>query len=128
MRNRAVWVLMGAALAGCAVAPPPAQQVASQGPNCIALDRVVGRRAVAPNAVEFDLIGGTRVRNQLATVCPGIERLGDLAAIAITSPTHSGQLCSGDRVRIFDPVEARATGLQSYPECVLGDFTEFPRP
>lgn len=118
-----------ATLAGCAIAPPATQApaVAGAGPNCIPLDQVVTRRVGGPAALDFEMIGGTIYRNQLATACPGMERLGDLAVVAVTSGGEGSRLCTGDRVRVFDPVEARATGLQSYPECVLGDFVEVAR-
>lgn len=118
-----------ALLAGCAVAPPAAQisEVAGSGQNCIALDQVVTRRVAAPAAIDFEMIGGTIYRNRLATACPGMERLGELAVVAVTSGGEGSRLCRGDRVRVFDPVEARATGIRSYPECVLGDFAEVPR-
>lgn len=118
--------LVAAMLGGCAAEPPP-RQLAAAAPECIALDQVIARRAVAPAAVEFEMIGGRIYRNQLASACPGLERLGDLAVVAITSGAEGSSLCRGDRVRIFDPVEARATGLQSYPECLLGDFVAVPR-
>ena len=79
-------------------------------------------RPAGPAAIDVELVGGRIYRNQLARVCPGLERLERFGAVAITSGAESGRLCRGDRVRIFDAAEARATGLQSFPECVLGDF------
>lgn len=125
MSKVAMWALMGVTLSACAAAPP-AQQLSGAAPNCIALDQVITRKVAGPAAIDFEMIGGNVYRNHLATVCPGIERLGDLAVVAITSGGEGSRLCRGDRVRVFDPVEARATGLQSYPECVLGEFTEVP--
>ena len=100
-------------------APAPA----SQAKRCIFLDQVVARRTVVPNAVEFDVVGGITYRNDLATACKSIERLGPSAVIGVTSDGDTGMLCAGDRVKIFDPVEVKATGLRSYPYCRLGNFT-----
>lgn len=121
--------LLLSSLVGCAVVPPAAQvsEVAGSGPNCIALDQVMTRRVEGAAEIDFEMIGGTIYRNRLATACPGMERLGELAVVAVTSGGEGSRLCRGDRVRVFDPVEARATGLRSYPECVLGDFAEVPR-
>jgi hypothetical protein len=100
-----------------APAPAPAAK------RCIFLDQVVGRRTVGPNSVEFDVVGGITYRNELATACKSIERLGPSAIIGVTSDGDTGMLCAGDRVKIFDPVEIKATGLRSYPYCRLGNFT-----
>lgn len=99
----------------------PAQAAKSR--TCIPLDQVVARRTVGATAVEFDVIGGTTYRNELASACKGIERLGSSAAIAVTTGAETGMLCAGDRVKIFDPVEVKATGLRTYPYCQLGKFT-----
>lgn len=127
MRRTMFGILVGATLAGCAVAPPPTRPMSGPAANCIALDQVITRRAVAAATIDFEMIGGKIYRNQLASACPGLARLGDLAVVALTSGGEGGRLCRGDRVRVFDPVEARATGLQSYPECLLGDFVEIAR-
>lgn len=126
MRRAVTWILVGTTLAGCAAAPP-AQQLSDAAPTCIALDQVITKKAVAPAAIHFEMVGGRTFRNQLASACPGLDRLGDLAVVAVTSGGEGSRLCRGDRVRVFDPVEARAIGLRSYPECVLGDFVELPR-
>ena len=84
---------------------------------------LVGRRTAAPNSLEFDVIGGITYRNELATSCKSIERLGPSAIIGVTSDGDTGMLCTGDRVKVFDPVEVKATGLRSYPYCRLGNFT-----
>ena len=116
-------LLLVATLAGCAAAPP-ARQAAGASVDCIEIDQIVTRRVAGPNALEFQMIGGRVLRNDLASACPGLQRLGDQAVVAVTSATGESRLCRGDRVRVFDPVEAQATGLQSYPECLLGDFAE----
>ena len=113
--------LLAAILAGCAAAPPAAR-LAADAPTCVALNRIVATRPAGPAAIDVELVGGRIYLNQLASVCPGLERLERFGAVAITSGAESGRLCRGDRVRIFDAAVARATGLQSFPECVLGDF------
>ena len=123
-------MLLVTLVAGCTASPPPppAQATAARGARCIQVDQVVARRAVGPNAVEFDLLGGTTYRNQLEAPCTNLERLGTTAAVAITSGAETGRLCAGDRVKIFDPAEVQATGLAGYPFCKLGEFTAIPTP
>lgn len=113
-------------LGSCAVAPPPATLAAGE-LRCIDLNQVVGRRGSGGEALDFELIGGAVYRNNLAGRCPGLDRLGESVAIAIVSGGEGGRLCSGDRVRVFDPVEARAVGIDAQPSCVLGGFTPLPR-
>jgi hypothetical protein len=116
------WASFAAAAIAVASGPPSAEPTKDpKARSCIPLDQVVGRRTAGANAVEFDLIGGVTYRNELASSCVGIERLGPGATIAVTN-AESGTLCAGDRVKLFDPVEVRATGLRSYPYCRLGSF------
>jgi hypothetical protein len=89
--------------------------------SCITLDQVISRRPAGAQAVEFELTGGRRYRNEIVGACPGLERAGS-ADIVHVEATGS-QLCRDDRVRIYDPVEARNTGAQSFPHCRLGMFT-----
>ena len=113
-------------LAACSTSPRvPLPQGATQ-QRCIALDQVAGRRAASGNSLEFELSDGSIFRNQLDGRCPGLERLGATATVSVASGGEGGMLCRGDRVRIADPVEAQATGLRSYPNCILGDFTRLP--
>ena len=117
------------AVAACTAAPPPQQQVAAAGAvSCIPLDQVIARHLAGPAAVDFEMLGGTTYRNQLASACPGLERLGASAVVAVTAGAETGRLCAGDRVKIFDRVEIKATGLQTYPFCQLGQFTAMPTP
>jgi hypothetical protein len=117
-------ILLCSAAAACTAAPPPGQQLAAAGAErCIQLDQVIARRASGPAAVDFEMLGGITYRNQLASACPGLERLGESAVVAVTAGAETGRLCAGDRVKIFDPVEVKATGLQTYPYCKLGEFT-----
>lgn len=116
--------ITAAAAAFAAVSPQPSGGTpATEAKRCIFLDQVVARRTVVPNSVEFEVIGGTTYRNELATSCKSVERLGASAAIGVTADGDTGMLCAGDRVKIFDPVEVKATGLRSYPYCRLGNFT-----
>jgi hypothetical protein len=72
------------------------------------------------------MVGGISYRNDLQGHCPSAER-GDPSAI-IQTESQSSRLCRDDRVRIYDPVEAQATGARSFPECRLGSFTPVPTP
>jgi hypothetical protein len=66
-------------------------------------------------------------RNQLASVCRGLERLGTTAVIQIDNRGQGSRLCRGDRIRVYDPVEVKATGAGNVPTCLLGDFVATPR-
>ena len=123
MKASAPLLLVGLAAASCTPSPPPSQQSAASVRSCIPLDQVVARRAAAPAAVDFDMLGGVTYRNRLETACGNFERLGPLAVVAVTAGAETGHLCAGDRVKIFDPVEAKATGLGAHPYCRLGEFT-----
>jgi len=132
VRRTAMKIAISLALAGvtaaaaavAAVSPQAtAPEPASNAKRCIFLDQVVARRTIAPNAVEFEVVGGITYRNDMATECKSVARLGPSAIIGVTSDGDTGMLCAGDRVKIFDPVEVKATGLRSYPYCRLGNFT-----
>lgn len=124
MRNAPALVTLALLIVGCS-APAPVAQTSAASLRCIQLDQVAGRR-VQGNAVAFEVLNGAVYQNGLGGHCPGLERLGSTASISVTSGGEGGQLCAGDRIRVADPVEAAATGLASYPECVLADFTLAP--
>jgi len=126
MKAWAPSILLSAATVACTASPPPQQAAAAGGVSCIISDQIVGRRLASPTAVDFDVLGGTTYRNELARACPGLERLGASAIVAVTGGADPGRLCAGDRVQIFDPVEVKATGLRGYPCCQLGKFTAMP--
>lgn len=107
---------------------PQGSQASPAALRCIPLEQVVGRRVAAPNGVLFEMLGGMTYRNQLQGQCPGLSRIGVTATISIASGGEGGRLCAGDRIRVADPVEARATGLASYPTCILGKFMTEPDP
>ena len=89
--------------------------------QCIAIDQVISRRPAGAQSVVFELTGGRRYRNELPDNCPGLARAGDAEIVQVE--TTGSQLCSGDRVRIYDPVEAKNIGVQAFPHCRLGAFT-----
>ena len=113
---------VGACNAQPRAAPPLAD--ASAPVNCIDLATVSGRRVLPPNAVVFDTVGGITYRNDLQGTCPSATR-ADASAI-IQTESQSPRLCRDDRIRIYDPVEAKATGASSFPVCRLGSFTAIP--
>jgi hypothetical protein len=119
MRLSAI-LIIALGLGGCAKAPAPTQAIASAG--CIPLAQVAGRRIAGPEAVEFEMSSGLIYRNQLQSQCPGMQRLGNAATIGVASAGEDGLLCRGDRIRVSDPIETRATGALREPSCVLGDF------
>lgn len=89
--------------------------------QCIALDQVISRRPAGPQSLVFEQAGGRRYRNELPDHCPGLASAGDAEIVQVE--TTGTQLCSGDRVRIYDPVEAKNIGVQAFPHCRLGAFT-----
>ena len=122
-------IFLCSAITACTATPSPQQEVAAAGAvNCIPMDQVIARRLSGPGAVEFEMLGGTTYRNQLSSACPGLQRLGDSAVVAVTAGGETGRLCAGDRVKIFDPVEVKVTGLQTYPYCRLGKFSAMGTP
>ena len=120
-------VLLSAGLGACSAqptsAPPPLAAAGSQ-VNCIDLQQVSGRRVVPPSAVEFDMVGGISYRNDFQGSCPSAARAD--ASTIIQTESQSTRLCRDDRVRVYDPVEARTTGARSFAVCRLGAFTAIP--
>jgi hypothetical protein len=99
----------------------------NQAERCIRLDQVAGRRVEGP-AVLFEMSGPMDYLNRLDGQCPGLSRLGATATVSVASGRGGGLLCRGDRIRVLDPVEARATGALSYPTCILANFVPLARP
>lgn len=127
MRTLAFCLLAAGSLHGCAQAP--GDSPASGGTaalDCITLTQVAGRRAVGLGTVLFETVGPNDYVNQLRGACPPLERLGTTATISIASGGQGGQLCSGDRIRVFDPVELAGNRVTGYPTCVLGRFVVQP--
>ena len=125
MKNIAILLLagLGACSAEPTSAPPPLASAGAQ-VNCIDLKLVSSRRVLPPAAVLFEMTGGISYRNDLHGSCPSAAR-ADPSAI-IQTESQSTQLCRDDRIRIYDPVEAKATGARSFPKCRLGSFTAVP--
>lgn len=124
MKSTVIALSIAATIAAC-TAERRGSAIGSGAPACVPLNRVVATRAAGLGVVDVEVVGGRVYRNRLATVCPGLDQLGRFGVVAITG-AENGRLCRGDRVRIFDPAEARATGIGSFPECVLGDFAQAP--
>lgn len=121
-------ILLSTILVGCTSEPPkqPAADAAVAGAqSCILLNQVAGRRVMPPNSIMFVVAGPVNYRNDLMDDCPGIARLGSGAAIEFDNPTGR-RICRGDRVRVFDPTEARVGGIRSVPVCRLGNFVPVP--
>jgi len=123
---RAAFLLVPLALAACTKVPPR-ETAASAAPagapvSCIDLDHVVGRRAEAPRFLVFEMAGGAVYRNEVQGSCPGLRRATGSETLQF-EPFAGGRLCKDDGVRVFDSVEARAGGPQSFPRCRLGSFT-----
>jgi hypothetical protein len=130
MQMKAAFLISTLGVGACTAAPPsppPAAQFAAAATNCINSNQIVGRRTVPGGAVEFEMVGGITYRNQLAQVCPGMDRLGSSAVIETISRGQGAQICRGDQIRVYDPVEVKATGAANSPVCVLGEFVAVAR-
>ena len=92
---------------------------------CIDLDQVTARRPGGPGAVVFELAGGKTYRNDVQESCPSLENANKADVLAVQA--DGTRLCRNDSVRIFDPVEAKAVGIQAFPKCRLGSFTPIAR-
>ena len=117
-----IFASLGACRAQPTAAPPPLAAAGAQ-VNCIDLKLVTARRVLPPSAVLFEM-AGVAYRNDLQGSCPSAAR-ADPSAI-IQTESQSTQLCRDDHIRIYDPVEAKATGARSFPICRLGTFTAVP--
>jgi hypothetical protein len=117
-------VVLFAGVGACNAQPvtaPPSLLAAGAQVECIDLQQVSGRRVLPPSAIQFDMVGGVSYRNDLQDSCPSVAR-ADASSI-IETLSQSTRVCRDDRVRIYDPVEARATEARSFPTCRLGSFT-----
>ena len=73
----------------------------------------------------FETLGTTNYVNQLRGQCPPLVGLASTATISVASG-EGGQLCSGDRIRVFDPAEQQGRQVTGDPTCVLGKFVSEP--
>jgi hypothetical protein len=113
-------------LAACTAqppAPPPAAQMGAQA-SCIDLKQVVARHVLPPDSVLFEMSGGITYRTDLVGGCPSAAR-ADANSIVQTE-SQGTQLCENDHIRIYDPVEAKATGSGAFPQCRVGRFMAMP--
>jgi len=128
MVHRSAALIIGTlVVASCAPAPATPSLAGSQGVRCIALNQVAGRSVADASSVRFEMNGPVDYTNRLQGQCPGLARLGSTAAISVATGGEGGQLCRGDRIRVADPVETRATGYLNEPTCLLGDFLPVER-
>jgi hypothetical protein len=74
-----------------------------------------------PSAVVFETTHGA-YRAELQGNCAARAD----ASVIVETVSQSTQLCRDDRVRVFDPVEAKATGARSFPQCRVVAFTPVP--
>lgn len=90
--------------------------------RCIDPHLIIARHPERPNAIVFEMAGGTIYRNHLIGTCPGVARATP-ASIVQVQP-DSGNLCTNDHVSVYDPVEVRGTGATA--RCRLGMFVPIP--
>ncbi|MBP6380854.1 MAG: hypothetical protein KA312_10635 [Sphingorhabdus sp.] len=121
------------ALAGCAygdadTAPAPIRdkeakilakelrgKVAGEPRNCIN-SRGVDAIRISDDTLLYRESGRLVYQNKLRGPCPGLTRGDDI----MVTESFSGQLCSGDLIRLVD----RTSGIQG-PVCSLGDFVPY---
>jgi len=125
MRSKTLLIFAPLLAGGCTTADnmPEEASAAPAGASvrCIDVSQIIARRPAGPQSVIFELAGGRTYRNDLPDICPGLQRAGRSEIVQIELTGSS--LCRNDRVRIYDPVEARDLGVASFPHCRLGDFT-----
>jgi hypothetical protein len=90
--------------------------------RCIDPHQIVARHPERPNAIVFEMTGGTTYRNELIGACPGVARATPASIVRIEP--DGGNLCRNDRVSVYDPVETRGTGATA--RCRLGTFVPIP--
>lgn len=112
---------LGACVSEAGESPAPAARATGASIDCIPASQIVARRPAGPDAIIFEMANGQVYRNELPAACPRLARAN--AVDQISFDVEGAQLCSSDRFRVFDPVEPRAGGLRSIPECRLGAFT-----
>ena len=94
-------------------------------PTCIDADRIVSRRVVSADTIEFRLPRGAIYRSTLAQPCPHLPELDRTYIIAFEN-RNGRRTCGGDRFRLIDPVAVRAGGGAGFPYCRLGSLVRMP--
>jgi hypothetical protein len=123
MRETTLFLSLAIVLTGCTAEPPePGKSIRTAGApiECLSLDQIVSRRPSGERSILFETTGGRAYRNDLPEQCPGLEHAGPSHIVEVEAT--GGQLCRGDRVRVYDPIEARNIGSGAFPQCRLGDF------
>jgi hypothetical protein len=118
--------ILGLSVAACSAQPPPPPPAGPLGAqvSCIDLKQVVARHVLPPDSVLFEMSGGITYRTDLVGGCPSAAR-ADANSIVQTE-SQGTQLCQNDHIRIYDPVEAKATGSGAFPQCRVGRFIAVP--
>jgi hypothetical protein len=125
MRRATLFLIVPFLSLACAAASRapdrPRAAIAPGAVRCIDPHQIVARHPERPNAVVFEMAGGLTYRNDLIGACPGVARA--TAASIVQIEPDSGNLCTNDHVRVYDPVEARGVGARAFARCRLGTFT-----
>ncbi len=121
-------ILLSLGLAACTAQPTPPPPAVAQGGqvSCIDLKLVTSRHVLPPASVLFEMAGTTSYRTDLVGGCPGAARAN--ASSIVQTESQGTQLCENDHIKIYDPVEAQATGPGSFAQCRVGKFTAVPNP
>jgi Family of unknown function (DUF6491) len=124
-------VLAGCAYSDADTAPAPIRdkeakilarelkgKVAGEPRSCISNSRNISSIRISDDTLLYRESGRTVYVNKLRGPCPGLTRGDDIMVVE----TFSGQLCSGDLIRLVD----RTSGIQG-PVCSLGEFTPYKK-
>jgi hypothetical protein len=125
MKRAIVLLFLAAGACGTQAASPLAAIPAGAQTRCIDLQQVIARHAQPPSSVVFEMSGGVIYRNDLVGGCPGVARA--TGSEIVQTESQSTTLCANDTIRVYDPVEAKATGAGSFAKCRVGLFTAVPR-
>jgi hypothetical protein len=125
MKRGIILLSLAAGACGTQGASPVPGVPAGVQTRCIDLQQVIARHAQPPSSVVFEMSGGATYRNDLVGGCPGVARA--TGAEIVQTETQSTMLCANDTIRVYDPVEAKATGTGSFAQCRVGMFTAVPR-
>ena len=87
--------------------------------NCISGHGNDGLVRISDSQLLYKPGGRTVYLNTLRSSCPGLARDNDI----IVTQSYSGQLCSGDLVKLVD----RMSGMPG-PFCSLGEFVPYSKP
>lgn len=115
----ALTLLSGVAVVGACAADgertprkvAPAAEIAGDPVNCVQTRNIRSSKVQDDSTIDFEMVGGTTLRNALPNTCPGLAFEGRFAHSSTT-----GQLCNVDTVTLLYSDGRRGVS------CGLGQF------